>query len=169
MGKFFHEDFLLLTFLEILIVMIFYSWRFFRGWYFLKFCSWNCSIVNICSMVILRLKILVLVIWLGIIGLGSDFKIDANSGLEFEIWFTRCQIWRLKWLVNFGRLYGHAFCTIELFLLFFWVWWLLCDLGYDLVCFDWLIGYGKISLGICRNFVTFFKIFFCVDFLSLVD
>ena len=131
MGKFFHEDFLLLTFLEILIVMIFYSWRFFCGWYFLKFCSWNCSIVNICSMVILRLKILVLVIWLGIIGLGSDFKIDANSGLEFEILIysmsdltfeMTCQLWSFIWAC-----FLHNWVVFIVFLslviaLWSWVW-----------------------------------------------
>ena len=77
------EDFL---FLEI------FSWRFF----FLKFFLWDCSIVKICSMLILRLKncfsllvlrlkIFVLVIWLRVIGLGLDFKMDANSGLELGI------------------------------------------------------------------------------------
>ena len=77
-------------------------WRFFIlgnfSWsFFLKNnVLWDCSIMKIFSMLILRLKncfsllvlrfkIFVLVIWLKVIGLVSDFKMDANSGLEFGI------------------------------------------------------------------------------------
>ena len=30
-----------------------------------------------------------------------------------EFWLTRGQIWSLKWFVDFGRLFGLIFCTIE--------------------------------------------------------
>ena len=102
MGKFVHEYFLLRWFVEILIVKNFYSERFFGEFFFFffflnfNFVLSDFSIVKICSMLILRLKncfsllvlrlkIFVLVIWLRVIGLGLDFKIDANSGLEFRI------------------------------------------------------------------------------------
>ena len=69
---------------------------FFNVFFFLKFVLWDFSIVKICSMLILRLKncfnllvlrlkILVLVIWLRVIGLELDFKMDANFKLEFGI------------------------------------------------------------------------------------
>ena len=68
----------------------------FGVFFFWNFVLWDCSIVKICSMLILRLKncfsllvlrlkIFVLVIWLRVISLGSDFKMDANSGLELGI------------------------------------------------------------------------------------
>ena len=126
----------------------FNSWRFFRGVFFF---FWDCYIVNICSMLtlrlkncfsllVLRLKIFVLVIWLRIIGLVSDIKTDANLGLEFGILIDSGSYLRFEMIVDFGHLYGLAFCTIELILLFLnvslkWVWWMLCDHGYDWVCF----------------------------------
>ena len=101
MRKFFHEDFLLLAFLEILIVKNFLFLEIFHGGFFFFFffkknVLWDCSIMKIFSMLILRLKncfsllvlrlkIFVVVIWLRVIGLVSDFKMDTNSGLEFEI------------------------------------------------------------------------------------
>ena len=82
-----------------LLWRIFYSWGFFLMFFFFfcwNFFLWDFSIVKICSMLIsrlkncfslliLRLKIFVLVIWLRVIGLGLDFKMDANSVLEFGI------------------------------------------------------------------------------------
>ena len=83
----------------------------------------------------------------------------------------------MKWFFDFGCLFGLAFCTIELILLFlnvslkFWVWWLLCDHGYDWVC---LIEMGMAKLDwFCWNFATFetndpsfFKELCCFDFLE---
>ena len=98
MGKFVHEYFLLRWFVEILIVKKFLFLEVFFNIYifFWNFVLWDFSIVKICSMLILRLKncfsllvlrlkIFVLVIWLRVIGLGLDFKMDANSRLEFRI------------------------------------------------------------------------------------
>ena len=48
----------------------------------------NCSslrLKNCFGLLLLKLKIFVLVIWLRVIGLVSDFKMDANSGLELGI------------------------------------------------------------------------------------
>ena len=75
--------------MEVLFFIFYYYYYFF-------FVLWNYSIVKICSMLILRLKncfsllilrfkIFVLVIWLKVIGLGLDFKMDANSRLELGI------------------------------------------------------------------------------------
>ena len=89
-------------------------WRFF---YFGKFFVEFFFIVKICSMLILklencfsllvlRLKIFVLVIWLRIIGLGQDFKMDANSGSKFGILIDSrsdlkfemiCRLWLFIW------------------------------------------------------------------------
>ena len=57
--------------------------------------------------------------WFGGFGLGSDFKMDANLGLEFGILIDSGSYLRFEMIVDFGHLYGLAFCTIELILLFF--------------------------------------------------
>jgi hypothetical protein len=74
MRKFFHEDFLLLAFLEILIVKNFYFGRLFVDFFFFEmfslrlFCCedlFNCSslrLKNCFNLLVLRLKIFVLVI-----------------------------------------------------------------------------------------------------------
>ena len=64
-----------------------FLWSFF---FFFFHCEdlFNCSffrLKNCFSLLVLRLKIFVLDIWLRVIRLVSDFKMDANSGLEFGI------------------------------------------------------------------------------------
>ena len=109
-------------FMKIFIEVI-CSWRFY---FILKICSlrlfryedffiahlWGLKIVLVCSY--WGLKIFLLVIWLRVIGLGLDFKMDANSGLEFGILIdSGSELKFLKWFVDFSRLFGLTFCTIE--------------------------------------------------------
>ena len=84
------------------------DWTIVKIFLFLEICSWkfliyfenllfeivplwrfvHCSslrLKNCFSLLVLRLKIFVLIIWLRVIGLGPDFKMDANLGLEFGI------------------------------------------------------------------------------------
>ena len=163
-------------------------------WNFNFFVLWDCSIVKICSMpilrlkncfslLVLRLKIFVLVIWLRVIGLGLDFKMDANSRLElgilidsgsvlkFEMIF---RIWLFIWV---GFLHNWvdfvvSYCVFEILslviVLWSWVW---------LGLFDWN-GYGQIGfaeiLQLLRPMILFFfflflKNFVLLIFLSLVD
>ena len=79
---------------EFFILGVFFNVFFF--FFNFNFVLSDFSIVKICSMLILRfkncfsllvlrLKIFVLVIWLRVIGLGLDFKMDANSRLELGI------------------------------------------------------------------------------------
>ena len=121
------------------------------GSFFLKFFLWGCSIVKIFSMLILRLKIVLVCSYWGLKSLcwlfdtvslaqGQISKWILTQGWSLEFWLTQGQIWNLKWFFNFGCLFGLAFCTIELILSFlnvflkFWIWWLLCDHEYDWVC-----------------------------------
>ena len=162
-------DFFLM--IQILFFEIFPLWRFIQ-------CS-SRGLKNCFSLLVLRLKIFVLVIWLRVIGLGLDFKMDANSRLKLGILINSgCEVWNdfLTLVVYLGWLFG----TIELILLFlnvslkFRVWWLLCDHGYDWVC---LIEMGMAKLDwFCWNFATFeandpffLKNFVLLIFLSLVD
>ena len=139
--------FLLLAFLEIFIVKIFleiFSWRFF----FMKFFLWDCSIVKICSIAHLwGLKIVLVCLYWGLKSLcwlfdsgslaqGQISKWMLTQGWSLEFWLTQDQIWSLKWFFNFGCLFGLAFCTIQLILLFldvslkFWVWLLMGPIPY---------------------------------------
>ena len=100
------EDFL---FLEI------FSWWFF----FLKFFLWNCSIVKICSITHLwGLKSLCCIFDSGSLVQGWISKWILTQGWSLELWLTQGQIWSLKWFFDFGYLFGLAFRTIELILLF---------------------------------------------------
>ena len=174
-------------------------WRFFSlGDFFLEdffwnFVPWDFSIVKICSMLILglkncfsflvlRLKIFVLVIWIRVIGLGLDFKMDANSRLElgilidsgsdlkFEINF---RLWLFIWV---GLLHNWvdfvvSWCVSKILslviALWSWIWLGLFDLN----------GYGQIGLVLLKfcnfwgqwSFFFFFKNFVVLIFLSLVD
>ena len=155
---------------------IFYSWRFFLT-FFWNFVLRDFSIVKICSMLILRLKncfnllvlrlkIFVLVIWLRVIGLELDFKMDANFKLEFGILIdsgSKLKFWNdLSTLVVY---LGWLFAQLSWFCLFlnvplkFWVWWLFCDHGYDWVC---LIEMGMAKLVLLKfcNFWGQWSFFF---------
>jgi hypothetical protein len=74
---------------------------------------------------------------------------DANSSLEFGILNDSGSDLKFEMIFRLGCLFGLAFCTIELILLFlnvslkFLVWLLLCDHGYDWVC---LIEMGMANL-----------------------
>ena len=128
LNDWFWRLFLLFAFLEILIVKIFYSWRFFHGGFFF----WNfffeivplwrlfnyssLRLKNCFGLLLLRLKIFVLVIWLRAQGRISKWMLTQGWSLEF--WLTQGQIWSLKWFFDFGYLFGLAFRAIELILLF---------------------------------------------------
>ena len=174
---------------------IFYSWRFFLMFFFFfwNFVLWDFSIVKICSMLILRLKnwfsllvlrlkIFVLVIGLRAIGLGLDFKMDANSRLELGILIDLgsdlkfeiiSRLWLFIWA---GFLHNWVDFVVSWCVSEIWVWLLLCDHGYDWVC---LIEMGMAKLDwFCWNFATFeandpfffyIKNFVFLIFLSLVD
>jgi hypothetical protein len=107
----------------------------------------------------------------------------ANSRLELRILIDSGSDLKFKTIFRFGCLFGQAFCTIELILLFlnvslkFLVWLLLCDHGYDWVCLiemgmaklDWvLLKFCNFSSQCCCFF--FFKNFDILNFFfSLVD
>ena len=88
----------------------FLFWEIFRGVVFYCEDLFNCSslrLKNCFGLLLLRLKIFVLVIWLRIIGLGQDFKMDANSGSEFGILIDSrsdlkfemiCRLWLFIWV-----------------------------------------------------------------------
>ena len=86
-------------------------WEIFRRVFFFH-CEdlFNCSSLghkNCFSLLVLRLKIFVLIIWLTVIGSGSDFKMDANLDSEFGILIDSgsdlkfemiCQLWLFIWV-----------------------------------------------------------------------
>ena len=184
MGKFVHEYFLLRWFVEILIVKnFFYSWRFFNVFFFEIFeilffeifplwrfiqCS-SRGLKNCFSLLVLRLKIFVLVIWLRVIGLGLDFKMDANSRLKLGILINSgCEVWNdfLTLVVYLGWLFAQLswFCCFlmclwnfefgDCFVImgiigFVWLKW---------VCPNW-IGFVEI-LQLLRPVILFFFFFF---------
>ena len=95
----------------------FFFWNFFFYYFRLFHCEdlFNCSslrLKNCFSLLVLRHKIFVLVIWLRVIGLVSDFKMDTNSGLEFGILIdsgSELKFWNdLSTLVVYlGRLFAQ--------------------------------------------------------------
>ena len=159
----------------------FYCWRFSMEVFFLFFnffVLWDCFIVKICSILILRLKncfsllvlrlkIFVLVIWLRVIGLGLDFKMDANSRLELGILIDLgldlkfeiiSRLWLFIWA---GFLHNWvdfvvSWCVSKIWslviALWSWVW---------LGLFDWN-GYGQIGLVLLKfcNFWDQWFLFF---------
>ena len=187
MEKLFHEDFLLLAFFEILIVKNFL----FSEIFFL----WDCSIMKICfncsslrlkncfSLLVLRLKIFVLVIWFTVIGLGSDFKMDANLGLEFGILIDSGSDLKFEMIFLTLVIYlGWLFAQLSWFCCFLMCLWNF-EFGYcfvimGMIGFHWLkwiwpnwIGFAEI-LQLLRPLILFFfflKNFILLIFLSLVD
>ena len=159
--------------------------------FFFNFVLWDFSIVKICSMLILRLKIcfsllvlrlkiFVLVIWLRVIDLGLNFKMDANSGLEFGILIdsgSELKFWNdLSTLVVY---LGWLFAQLSWFCLFlnvslkFWVWWLLCDHVYDwfVNLAQWFCFHELIQIWMFSFEFVFFKLelLFVVIFNLLVN
>ena len=134
------------------------------------FFLWDCSIMKICSLLILmlkngfsllilRLQVFMLVIWLKVKGLGLDFEMDGYLGLEFEILIDLGSDLRFEmifqlWLfICVGFLHNwvdfvFSWCVFEILslVIVLWSW-------YDWAC---LIEMGMAKLDwFCWNFATF--------------